>query len=93
MEDVHKLLHDFHSHWMRNRLFEWTHLSKIERVFEKDGRYLIIYKYRKREGKFLRTHIFKFNTLTKLYEINTTRYGSYFDAYNALWKLEDNPPF
>jgi hypothetical protein len=83
---------DFRNNYLKNLLFEFYFYSKITKQFNKEDYYINIYKYQTRDGKHTIDHTLKYNTMISSYEINTTRYLNYEQAFNAMWDLERNPP-
>ena len=83
---------DFHAHWFQNAAFELLRYTSLTPLFDKEGRFIRMYEYKVRRGKHIQTHKIRFNTMTSLYEINTTRYATYPQVLETMWKIESNPP-
>lgn len=92
MQCYNELPQDFHSYWLKNVVYELFHYIKLTKMFDKEGYYIRIYEYKTQRGKHTHIHTLKYNTMISSYEINTTRYKEYQQAFEVMWNLEKNPP-
>jgi hypothetical protein len=87
-----ELPNDFRIYWFQNFIFEIFNYGKLTKFFDKPKHHIRIYEYKTCNGKHTKIHTLNYNTMISSYEINTTRFANYRDAFNALWDLQQNPP-